>query len=187
MLRTIFAASLVGVLAITGLAIAGDSNDTCLKAGDPIGPFYVTKVAGPADNVKEGQTLCYRCKYGSSPMVMVFARETGGKVGELVKQLDAAVAKHEDAKLKSFVTLIGGEADSLRGTAEKMAKQVGVKNVPITVAEDSENGPSNYKLDPKAEVIVVVAKDSEVKVQHTFKASEVDVAAVMKEVQGLLN
>jgi hypothetical protein len=187
MLRTIFAAALAGVLVVTGLAIAGDSNDKCLKAGDPIGPFYVTKVSGPEDNVKSGQTLCYRCKYGSRPMVMVFARETEGKVAELVKQLDAAVAKHEDAELKSFVTLIGGETDALRATAEKMAKKAGVKNVPITVAEDNENGPSNYKLDPKAEVIVVIAKDSEVKAQHTFKAAEIDVAAVMKEVKGLLN
>lgn len=187
MMRTIFAASMAGLLAIAGVAIAGDSKDTCLKAGDPIGPFYVTKVAGPDDNVKTGQTLCYRCKYGSRPMVMVFARETGGKVADLVKQLDTAVAKHEDAELRSFVTLIGGETESLRGTAEKMAKSVGVKNVPITVAEDSENGPSNYKLDPKAEVTVVVAKDSEVKCQHTFTAADIDIAAVMKEVQGLLN
>ena len=187
MMRTIFAASLAGVLAIAGYAIAGDSNDTCLKAGDPIGPFYVTKVAGPEDNVKSGQTLCYRCKYGSRPMVMVFARETGGNVTELVKQLDSAVAKNEDAQLKSFVTLIGGEVEALRGTAEKMAQSAGVKNMPITVAEDSVNGPSNYKLDPKAEVTIVVAKNSEVKAQHTFTAADLDVAAVMKEVQGLLN
>jgi hypothetical protein len=187
MLRTIFAASMAGVLAIAGLAVANDAKENCLKAGDSISPFYVTKVAGPEDNVKTGQTLCYRCKYGSSPMVMVFARETGGNVTELVKQLDAAVAQNQDAKLRSFVTLIGGEVASLTKTAEKMAKTTGTKNVPITVAEDNENGPSTYKIDPKAEVVIVVAKNSQVTAQHSFNAADVDVAAVMKEVAGLLN
>jgi hypothetical protein len=183
----VVAASLAGVMAIAGFAIADDSSDTCLKAGDPIGAFYVVKVAGPEDNVKSGQTLCYRCKYGSRPMVMVFARETGGKVTDLLKQLDAAVAKNDDAQLKSFVTLIGSDSEKLKATAEKVASSTGVKNIPITVAEDNENGPSTYKLDPKAEVTIVVAKNSEVTAQHTFKAADVDVAAVMKEVQGLLN
>lgn len=187
MARTVFAASMAGLMLIAGAAFAADSAETCLKKGDDIGPFYVTKVAGENDDVAVGKTLCYRCKYGSRPMVMVFTRETGGKVTELVKQLDSAVAKHEDAQLRSFVTLIGGETESLQKEAEKFAKAAGTKNVPIAVAEDAENGPSNYKLDPKAEVTIVVAKDNKVTAQHTFAADSVDVAAVLKEVAGLVN
>lgn len=187
MARMLAAASLAGLMMFAGMSVAADSKDACLEPGDSIGPFYVTKVAGPEDGVTKGATLCYRCKYGSRPMVMVFARETGGKVADLVKGLDATVAKHEDAQLRSFVTLIGTEADTLKQTGEKMSASIGLKNIPVVVAEDVENGPSNYKLDPKAEVTVVVANNSKVVAQHTFKAADVDVAAVMKEVQSILN
>ena len=162
MVRTIATATLAGLMLVAGSVSAADSSDACLQAGDPIGPFYVTKVAGPEDGVTVGKTLCYRCKYGARPMVMVFARNTGGKLGELVKGLDAAVAKNEDAQLRSFVTLIGGDVKGLTQTGEKMSAELGLKNVPVVVAEDSENGPSNYKLDPKAEITVVVASDSKV-------------------------
>lgn len=187
MARTVFATVLAGMMLVAGFAGAEQGSDTCLKAGDAIGPFYVTKVAGPEDGVQAGKTLCYRCRYGSRPMVMVFTRETGDKVIDLAKQLDSAIAKNEDAQLRSFVTLIGGETDSLTQQAEKLAKASGVKNLPITVAEDTENGPTAYKIDPKSEVTIVVAKDGKVTAQHAFSASSLDVAAVMKEVASLLN
>ncbi len=186
MVRTVFAASMAGLMLIAGISTAADSAE-CLKKGDDIGPFYVTKVAGPEDGVEKGKTLCYRCKYGARPMVMVFARETTGKVAELVKQLDGAVAKNEDAQLRSFLTVFGADAEALQKQAEKVALTAGVKNVPVVVAEDTESGPSTYKLDPKAEVTVVMAKDGKVTSQHTFTAADIDVAAVMKEVQTLVN
>ena len=108
-------------------------------------------------------------------------------MAELVKQLYGAVAKNEDAQLRSFLTVFGGEAEALQKQAEKVALTAGVKNVPVVVAEDTEAGPSTYKLDPKAEVTVVIAKDGKVTSQHTFAAADIDVAAVMKEVQTLVN
>lgn len=188
MSRTVFATALAGLMMVVGFAVAADdAKDNCLKSGDPIGPFYVTKVAGPEDGVENGKTLCYRCKYGARPMVMVFARETGGKVAELAKQLDQVVAKNEEAQLRGFFTLIGAETEALTQTAQKLAKTSSVKHVPITVAEDTENGPSAYKIDPKSEVTVVLAKDSKVTAMHTFSADQLDIAAVIKEVQTLVN
>ena len=187
MARMLMAAALAGVVMAAGYSVAGDSKDACLQAGDSIGPFYVTKVSGPEDGVAVGKTLCYRCKYGNRPMVMVFARDMGGKVAELAKGLDKVVAENEDAQLRSFITVIGGEVESLTKDAEKFAKQAGIKNLPVVVAEDAENGPSVYKLDPKAEVTVVVAKEGKVTAQHTFAANEINIDAVMGEVKGLLN
>lgn len=188
MVRTVFAAALAGLMVVaTVSAVAADKAIDGLNKGDAIGAFYVTKVAGAADDgVEQGQQLCYRCKYGSRPMVMVFARDTNGKVGELVSKLDEAVAKHDDAQLKGFLTLIGGEKASLKKQAEKVAEKIDAKHIPVVVAEDTENGPSSYQLDPQAEVTVVVADDSQVVSRHTFKAADVDVAAVMKDVESIL-
>ena len=183
-------------LAVFGLLLGSvvsakekESGEACLQAGDAIGAFYVTKVAGADDDgVEAGEQLCYRCRYGSSPMVMVFARDTGGKVNKLVKEIDVAVQANEDARLKSFVTLLGEDASALKKTAAKFAKKTGSKKVPVTVAKDNVTGPSNYKISDKAAVTVVVANNSQVVASHSFdNAKDVDVSAVMSEVNKILN
>lgn len=160
-----------------------------LKAGDSLGAFYVTKVAGAEeDGVEKGQQLCYRCKYQSRPMVLVFARDTGGKVTDLVKEIDAAVAANQEADLKGLVTLLGEDTSALKETAEKVAETSGAKNIPVVIAADNVSGPSNYKLDDKAAVTVVIATESKVVAARKFnKADKVNVAGVMKTVNKMLN
>ena len=66
---------------VTAVAQNGNqpTDKTPLQQGDSVGVFYVTKVAGATnDGVAPGEQLCYRCRYGSSPIIMVFARRTGG-------------------------------------------------------------------------------------------------------------
>lgn len=120
-------------------------------------------------------------------MVIVFARDTGGKVTDLVKQLDAAVAKNEDASLKGLLTLIGEDAASLKEDASKIAEKAGVKNVPVVVAKETKTGPLNYKLAGDAAVTIVVAKDSQVVNTHVYSADKIDIAAVMADVQQILH
>jgi hypothetical protein len=171
-----------------GFAYADSAADGGLRQGDSIGVFYVTKVAGADDDgVEPGEDLCYRCRYGSRPIVMIFARQTDGKVTELVKAVDAAVAENEAAGLRGLLTLMGEDAVGLKATASEIAKQGNVKHVPLAVAKDTQTGPINYKLSDDAPVTIVLAKDSQVVTTHTFAADAIDVAAVMQEVQQMLN
>jgi hypothetical protein len=188
MTRLMMPLAVVGLMLGSLTATAGE-NSECLKSGDAIGAFYVTKVAGAEeDGVENGEQLCYRCRYGSRPMVMVFARDAGGKLGNLVKEIDAAVAQHEDAQLKGFVTFMGQDASALKDTAAKFAKKSRAKNVPMVVAKDNVTGPPNYKLDQNAAVTVIVASDSQVVASKSFKkADQVDVASVMNEVKKAVN
>jgi len=184
----LFLGSVLTAALLAGVAIAAEPAASGLKQGDPIGAFYVTKVGGaPDDGVKSGQELCYRCKYGQRPMVMVFTRKGGEKVTQLVTELDKAVAAKADAQLRGFVTVMGEDESSLKASAEQIAKSSGSKMVPVAVATDSENGPANYRLDPSAEVTVIVASDGQVVASHAFAADSIDVAAVMKEVEQMLN
>jgi hypothetical protein len=183
----LFLGSVLTAALVASVAVAADPAKG-LKQGDSIGAFYVTKVAGaPDDNVKSGQELCYRCKYGQRPMVMVFTRKAGDKVTQLVSQLDKAIAENSDSQLKGFVTVMGADQSSLKESAKQIAESSKSKMVPVTVAADSENGPANYRLDPNAEVTIVVANESQVVATHTFAADSIDVAAVMKEVKQMLN
>ena len=174
---------------VLGSAVAASASDSdCLKQGDAVGVFYVTKVAGAdEDGVEVGEDLCYRCRYGSSPMVMVFARSTKGRVSTLVKEIDSAVSTNEESRLKGLVTLIGDEPGKLKEQAGKIAEQAAVKKVPVVIAKDAKTGPLNYKLSEDVDVTVVVAKDSQVVSTHTFPAERIDVAAVIKEVNQILN
>ena len=178
-------------LVVLGLMVGSVSaaDTECLKEGDSIGAFYVTKVAGAEDDgVEKGEQLCYRCRYGSSPMVMVFARKTAGKVNQLVKELDAAISENESEGLKGLVTLMGEDASALKETAAKVAKKTGAKKIPMVVAKDNVSGPSNYKIGADAAVTVIVAKKGSVVASHSFdSAKSVDVAAVMGEVKKMLN
>lgn len=169
------------------LADAGpEDSDKGLCKGDAIGAFYVTKVAGAEDDgVPQGEDLCYRCRYGQRPMVMVFARTTDGQVAKLVEKLDAAVADQKDLQLKSFVTLIGDSSEKLTDQAKKIAQQSSPKNVPIVVANDAQSGPRAYKLSD-SEVTVVLASDSQVVARHEFAADQIDITAVMKGVKQML-
>lgn len=176
-------------LLLGSVASAKENAEQCLQTGDSIGAFYVTKVAGAEDDgVEAGEQLCYRCRYGSRPMVMVFARDTGGKLNSLVKEIDSAVQGNEEAELKSFVTLMGEDASKLKNTAAKFAKKTGAKNIPVVVAKDNVTGPSNYKISDKAAVTIVVANNSQVVASHSFdNAKDVDVNAVMNEVKKIVN
>ena len=88
------ALSLVAFVAIaaTTLVTSADDLKSGLQPGKAIGPFYVTKAAGAKkDGVDVGDNLCYRCKNGRRPQVMVFTRSTDKSVAGLVKQLGSGV------------------------------------------------------------------------------------------------
>jgi hypothetical protein len=182
-----FLGSVLTAALVAGVAIAADSATVGLKQGDPIGAFYVTKVAGAEDDgVKNGQELCYRCKYGQRPMVMVFTRKNSEQLSKLVSELDKAVDKHGDAQLRAFVTVMGEDQSSLKSSAKELAEASKSKKVPVAVASDTQNGPASYRLDPEAEVTVILANESQVVASHSFKADSVDSSAVLKEIAAML-
>lgn len=182
-LAMVLSVALVGSMTATTSPVLADS----LKEGDSIGVFYVTKVAGAEnDDVEPGEDLCYRCRYGSRPMVIVFARRTDGKVPELVQAMDAAILEHEESSLKGLLTLFGDDASKLKEEAGKVARTTAVQHVPVVVARETKTGPLNYKLSSHAAVTVVIAKDSQVVSTHIFSADAIDVPAVMDEVKRML-
>ena len=67
-----------------------------------------------------------------------------------------------------------------------MAAAAKVEHVPVVVAKEVQTGPLNYRLPADADVTVVVAKDSQVVKTHTFTSEKVDIAAVMDEVERIL-
>ncbi len=141
------------------------------QVGERVGAFTVTKVTGnPDDGVADGKKLCYRCKMGQRPVVMVFARSADEKLAKFLKELEEEIEEHADTKLSAFVNMIGSdEADMKQAVADFVAKH-DIKRVAFVIPEDAKNGPEDFKIAPDADVTVVCYKEGEVKANHAFAA-----------------
>lgn len=180
--------SLAIALAFVGSVSAKEALTSGPQEGDRIGAFYVTKCAGASeDGVAEGKNLCYRCKNGSRPQVMVFTRSTNSKVIDLVKKLDAAIGENKDAQLTAFVNLMGDSKEDLSDSAKDLAAKTKASHVPFVVPNEFENGPDNYGINAKAAVTVVLAGNSQVKASYAVAdADALDVDAVVANLSKIL-
>ena len=190
-MKSLISFSLAVALVASAALVSAEEIKSGLQAGQPIGAFDVLKCAGAADDgVKVGTQLCYRCKYGTRPMVMVFSRTSGTPVVALAKQLDEAVAQNSEKQFKAFVNLMGSDREQMEAAAKKFGADNKLANVPVVVPVEFENGPDDYGINPKAEVTVLVAKGGKVVANHSFakgEFTEKSVAAVLAEVPKLVN
>jgi hypothetical protein len=105
---------------------------------------------------------------------MVFARKTDDALASLVKQLDKVVAANQDKKMASVLNLLGEDADKLKTSAAAFAKKNEIANIALVVPRDNENGPKSYKLNPKAEITVLIYRGLKVKANHALAAGELN-------------
>lgn len=181
-LRTARSRFFTAVMAFACVATAGVSWAGLVSGpqpGETVGAFTVTKVAGnSADGVSDGKTLCYRCRMGSRPVVMIFARTGDASLAKLVSELEEEIKEHEEEKLSGFVNMIGGDADALKAAAAKFVKDNGVQRMAFVVPEDAENGPGNLNIAPEADLTVVCYKGGKVQASHAFKKGELNDDAI---------
>ncbi|HUY33389.1 MAG TPA: hypothetical protein VMV69_11630 [Pirellulales bacterium] len=161
-----------------------------IQPGEAIGPFDVVKCAGAVDDgVDVGDKLCYRCKYGNRPMVMVFSRKADAKLVALAKQLDEQVSKNSKKKLAAFVSLLGDDEEALETKAKELGEKNDVANVPFVVPVEFTDGPGDYGIDPKAEVTVILAVGGKVVANHALEAGKLNdkaVKAILADVPKIL-
>ena len=164
------AACAMAVALVFGAAIVASAEVTSGPAvGDMVGAFTVTKVTGnPDDGVADGRTLCYRCKMGARPVVMIFARTADEKLAKLLKELDEELEEHADDKLTGFVNMIGSDAETLKKASADFVAKHGIKRLAFVVPEDTKDGPPDLKISPDADLTVICYKGGTVKANHAF-------------------
>lgn len=162
---------MAAMVAVMTAAIASAEVTSGPQVGERVGAFTVTKVAGNAeDGVEDGKTLCYRCRMGQRPVVMVFARSADEKLAKFVKELEEEIEEHEDAKLAAFVNMIGTDAESLKKAAADFVAKHGITRVAFVVPTENANGPEDFKIAPDADLTVVCYKEGEVRANHALAA-----------------
>lgn len=103
---------------------------------------------------------------------MIFARKSDAALASLVKQLDEAIEKHQDDKLKAFVSLLGDDRDKLEQEAGDLVAKAKIANIPVVVPVENESGPANYGISPDAELTVLFNRGLEVKANHAYAAGK---------------
>lgn len=184
--------ALLSALAVFALTtqISAEEIKSGLEPGKFVGAFYVTKCAGAEeDGVEVGKNLCYRCKNGGRPQVMVFTRDAKNEnVVKLIQELDKAVAENSEKELRAFVSVLGTDKEALSTTAKEVAKETKAKNVPFVVPNEFENGPDNYGLNSKAGVTIILANGGKVEGNFAVEsAKDLKVDAVLADVKKLVN
>lgn len=163
------------------------SADSGLQPGDPLGAFHVVKAAGAIeDGVEVGDKICYRCKYGGSPMAMIFTRSTDAKVQELVKGLNDSAIKHRDDRFRTLVVLLGDDPDALQTSAANFLSPADADQTPIVIPIDSKTGPLAYRIDEGDEVTIVLAQNSQIDKVLTGSANDFSVEVLTKDIDEML-
>lgn len=175
----VFSFAFVAFIASSASLVLAAGEQSGLQPGDHVPAYIVEKCAGnPDDGVEVGQSLCYRCKMGSRPVVAVFTRSTDANVASLLKHLDKVVIENAEQKAASFVNLLGEDADVLKGEAEKLIKKSGSKKIAVVVPKEYENGPADYKLNPDVDVTVLLFKNGQIEANHALSAKDLDGKAI---------
>lgn len=165
-MKKVVLSGLVGLL-VLGTSWAADPLKAGPQKGEAVpGPFHPLNINGE----NAGEKACLYCRYGMSPVAMVFARSATPEVIALAKKLEAEVKKHQDAELNACVVFCSDDS-SLKSQLEAIVSKEGLKNV--TLAIDNPAGPKGYNISKEADVVVLLYKDRKVVANHAYRKGEI--------------
>ena len=173
------------VLAVSASLVLAAEIQSGLEKGKGVPPFYVKDVTGPS---KDGDELCYRCRYGNQPVISIFAKEMTEDVANLSKELDNVVAKNRDQKMAGFVVVMSDDPEKAAPSLAAAADKHKISQMPLTTFKGTK-GPEGYKINPKADVTVMMWVDGKVKVSQGLNKADINkesIAKLVKETSTIL-
>jgi len=171
-----FFAAFVAVLAISAGFVVAAEIQSGLEKGKGVPAFDVKDVTGPH---KDGEELCYRCRYGNQPVISIFAKEMTEEVAQLSKELDNVVAKNRDQKMAGFVVLMSEDPAKAAPALTAAAQKYKISQMPLTTFKGTK-GPSGYKINADADVTVMMWVDGKVKVSHGMNKADINKESIAK-------
>jgi hypothetical protein len=179
MKRISMAVASLAIVATTSVRLsAGEEIKAGMQPGDAPSGFNIKEVVGPAESDK-GTSFCYTCRFGTKPVVNVFAKKVDKNVAALVKKLDDQLQK--DEALKGYVVVLTEDQDATAAKLEEMWKSAGLKKMPLTTFEGMA-GPKAYKINKNADVSVHLWNKRKVMNSFAFKSTDDIKADKIKEI-----
>ena len=97
---------------------------------------------------------------------MLFTRKPDAALASLAKQLDEKVAQHNNRQLAVFVNFLGEDSDDLKTTATLFGDANQLANIPLVVPVEHAEGPQNLRINPDAQLTVLIYRDQKVVANH---------------------
>ncbi|MFN0052694.1 MAG: hypothetical protein ACKV0T_10920 [Planctomycetales bacterium] len=152
-----------------GLLAEGDSSElkSGLQVGEKVPTFYVRAITGPLKN----KSVCYVCRNGNRPVVMLLVREVTPELTRLLKEVDQMIDSHRAAGLRGFGVFLARENQNLLPTVQTLAfnERLGL---PLTISAAPADGPAGQKVHPDAEVTVILYRELSVTANFAFRQGE---------------
>lgn len=136
--------------------------------GERVPQFYVRAVTGPLMN----KSICYVCRNGDRPVVMVLLRDVVDGVPRLLEEVDRFVDQHRADSVRGFCVLLSENQRTATSTLQTLSFDHRL-SLPLTVAPPQLESPANQNLHPDAAVTVVLYQDQTVQATYGFRAGEV--------------
>ena len=169
---------------LAGLALADEGAfRSGLQVGEDVPQFYVRAITGPL----KGKSVCYVCRNGDRPVVMVLARQIDPELRKLLKQLDGTVDARRAVGLRCFGVFVGPEGRQLAPDIQTLAFDEKL-DLPLTLAVTSSEGPAGQNLNPDAALTVVLYRELKVVANFAYRNGQLtpaDRAAILKQVERL--
>jgi hypothetical protein len=141
------------------------TEDEAFERGDAVPNFYVRAVTGPL----QGKSVCYVCRNGDRPVVMILARKIIPRLGELLHDVDDQIDAHRADGLRGFGVFIGPDSRKLLPQVQTLAFENKL-NLPLTLAAAPAEGPALRGLSDDAAVAVVLYRNQ--RVCETFRLAD---------------
>jgi hypothetical protein len=153
------------------------------QAGDRVATFYVRAITGPHRN----KSVCYVCRNGDRPVVMLFAREVTPEVRRLLKEIDTQVDAHRALGLRAFCVFHARDGRDLLPVVQTVAFEEKIE-LPLTIAAAAVDGPAGQNLHPDASVTAILYREQTVAESFAWRPGELtpgELTRLLKSVKEL--
>ena len=150
------------------------------KVGSTIHQFFVRAVTGPHRN----RSVCYVCRYGSRPVVMVLIQKSDPKIATLLKSLDAIVDDNRVSGLRSFGVLVTDESARAVPILQTMAFDEKIR-MPLTAATTAIAGSSCHNLHEDAATTVILYRDQQAVKNFAFEKGEISKRSILPLIESV--
>ena len=178
----LIAAALAVGLVAGAVGLADDRSDETtsgrrlasgLKVGEKVPTFYVRAVTGPL----KSRSVCYVCRNGDRPVVMLFIRQITPDVRQLLKAIDGEVDQRRASGLRSFGVFLPEEGKELLPQVQTLAfdEKLGL---PLTIAAAPSDGTAAGGIHRDAAVTVILYREVTVRANFAYRAGELNQPAI---------
>jgi len=121
------------------------------RKGDYVPTFYSRVVTGPLMN----KSVCYVCRNGSRPVVMVVMRATGPKVGLLLRNIERIVDRRRAAGVRCVGVMISKNPAKSVSQVQTFAFNTKLE-MPLTVATEAVALPDCLNISDSSVATVLM-------------------------------